>query len=151
MAVVSSIQLVIDCSDPARLVPFWAEALGYVPAPPPVGHQSWREFYVCGGVPEAELPEGDACDRVVDPAGVGPPVWFQVVPEHKTVKNRLHLDVQVGGGRAVPVAERRRVVDAKVAALTTLGASVLHTHDGEFAGHYAVTLADPEGNEFCVV
>ena len=147
----SPMQLVIDCSDPALLVPFWAEALDYVPAPPPVGHRSWREFYVSGGVPEAELPEGDACDRVVDPAGVGPAIWFQVVPEPKTIKNRLHLDLQVGGGRSVSVSERRTLVDAKVAALTALAATVLHTHDGEFAGHYAVTLADPEGNEFCVV
>lgn len=93
----AGVQLVIDCVDPSRLVPFWAVALDYIPAPPPVGHQTWRDFYLAGGVPEAELPVGDACDRVVDPSGIGPAIWFQVVQETKTVKNRLHLDVQVGG------------------------------------------------------
>lgn len=147
----TALQLVIDCTDPARLVPFWASALDYEPAPPPAGHESWRAFYLAGGVPEDELPEGDACDRVVDPQGVGPAIWFQVVPEAKSVKNRLHLDVMVGGGRAVPLAERRTRVDERVARLTALGASVVHAHDGAFEGHYAVTLTDPEGNEFCVV
>ncbi|MFY0405410.1 VOC family protein [Solicola sp. PLA-1-18] len=148
----ATIQLVVDCSDPARLIPCWAAALDYVPAPPPAGSPTWREFYVRGGVPETELPEtGDACDRIVDPKGVGPAVWFQVVPESKVVKNRLHIDVQVGGGRGVPLDERRTRVRSRVATLTALGATVLHTHEGEFVGHYATTLADPEGNEFCVV
>jgi hypothetical protein len=142
-------QLTIDCASPERLVPFWATALGYVPAPPPAGFASWRAYYLSIGVPESELDGGDCTDRLVDPAVDGPPIWFQVVPEGKSVKNRLHIDLTVGGGRSVPLAERRRRVDAKVATLVEAGASVLRTTSE--ADHYAVLMADPEGNEFCVV
>ncbi|MBX6723512.1 MAG: VOC family protein, partial [Dactylosporangium sp.] len=38
-------QLTIDCRDPGVLVPFWAEALGYIPQPPPDGFQTWRDWY----------------------------------------------------------------------------------------------------------
>jgi hypothetical protein len=143
--------LTIDCASPERLVPFWAEALGYVPADPPEGHVSWRDYYLSIGVPESELDCGDCADRLVDPTGRGPSIWFQVVPEAKSVKNRLHIDVKVGGGRSVPLAERRRRVDAKVAALVAAGASITRPADGRYPDHYAVLLADPEGNEFCVV
>lgn len=143
-------QLVIDCTDPDRLVPFWAVALGYRPQDPPEGHSTWRDYYVSVGVPEEELGDGDCADRLVDPDGKGPAVWFQVVPEKKTIKNRLHLDVMVGGGRSIPVEVRRERVNARVDQLVGLGATVLYTHDGDTAGHYGVTMADPEGNEFCV-
>lgn len=143
-------QLVIDCADPARLVGFWAAALRYRVQDPPEGHATWRDFYLSVGVPAEELGDGDCADRLVDPGGGGPAIWFQVVPEKKTVKNRLHLDVFVGGGRSVPVVERRERVDAEVERLERLGAAVLHKHDGETVDHYGVTMADPEGNEFCV-
>ncbi|WP_027346871.1 VOC family protein [Hamadaea tsunoensis] len=143
-------QLTIDCADPDRLVPFWAAALDYRPQDPPEGHATWRDFYVSVGVPAEELGDGDCADRLLDPAGNGPSIWFQVVPEKKTIKNRLHLDVMAGGGRSVPLPERRERVDAKVAELVGLGATVLRKHDGETSDHYGVTLADPEGNEFCV-
>ncbi|MBV1853574.1 VOC family protein [Catellatospora tritici] len=144
-------QLTIDCADPARLVGFWAAALGYRAQDPPEGHATWRDFYLSVGVPAEELGDGDCADRLVDPAGGGPAIWFQIVPEQKTLKNRLHLDVLVGGGRSVPVAIRRQRVDAKVEQLVRLGATVLYRHDGDTVDHYAATLADPEGNEFCVV
>ncbi|MFF4198347.1 VOC family protein [Nonomuraea sp. NPDC001831] len=51
-------------------------------------------------MPEDELGEGDCNDSIVDPEGHGPRIWFQQVPEAETVKNRLHLDVKVGGKRA---------------------------------------------------
>ncbi|WP_020523723.1 VOC family protein [Catelliglobosispora koreensis] len=143
-------QLVIDCADPDRLVPFWAAALGYRPQDPPEGHATWRDYYVSVGVPEEEFGDGDGADRLVDPAGAGPAIWFQVVPEKKTIKNRLHLDLKVGGGRSVSLGERRVRVDSKVAQLVQLGASVLSRHDDATSDHYAATLADPEGNEFCV-
>jgi hypothetical protein len=143
-------QLVIDCADPERLVGFWAAALRYRVQDPPEGHRTWRDYYLSVGVPAEELGGGDCADRLVDPAGGGPGIWFQVVPEKKTLKNRLHLDVLVGGGRSVPVEVRRERVDAEVEQLVRLGATVLRTHDGETEGHYGVTMADPEGNEFCV-
>lgn len=145
------LQVTVDCADPERLVAFWAEALGYVPAPPPEGFPNWLEYYRSIGVPEEELPEeGDLTDSVVDPAGVGPRLWFQQVPEPKTGKNRLHLDLRVTEGRAVPLERRRERVDAEVARLLAAGASSQHVLATEGLDHYAVVMRDPEGNEFCV-
>ncbi|MFE1384306.1 VOC family protein [Streptomyces sp. NPDC058740] len=149
-----TLQLTIDCADPRRLVAFWAEALRYVPEPPPEGHANWQAYWRAIGVPEEELADGagELPESIVDPKGTGPRVWFQAVPEPKTVKNRLHLDLKVGGGRTVPLALRRTRVDTEVARLTALGASVLYTMDEpEGMDYYAVVLRDPEGNEFCVV
>jgi len=67
-----------------------------------------------------------------------PRVLFQLVPEAKVAKNRLHLDVRIGADD----------VGAAVASLVARGAKVLHT--GQQGPHTWVTLADPEGNEFCV-
>ena len=99
---------------------------------------------------EEELGDGACQDRIEDPEGVGPAIWFQPVPEPKTVKNRLHLDLKITGGRAEPLEQRAPVVDAKVAELVAAGATEVHRLDG-YGGHYAVTLRDPEGNEFCVL
>ena len=91
-------QLTIDCADPARMVRFWGPALGYEVAPPPEGHATWNEWYLAVGVPAAELDlAGDGSDRLQDPTGAGPRIWFQAVPEPKTVKNRLHLDLYPPG------------------------------------------------------
>jgi hypothetical protein len=148
---VTEYQLTIDCADPSRQVAFWAEALGYVPKPPPEPFATWREFYLSINVPEDELGEGDCADRLVDPSGRGPGIWFQPVPEGKVVKNRLHLDLFVGGGRAVPTATRRERVDAKVAELVAAGATAVHSAYTPEIDHYFVLMNDPEGNEFCVV
>jgi hypothetical protein len=143
------IQIAIDCHDPDRLVPFWALALGYEPRPAPEGFSTWREWYLSVGVPEEELGDGDCQDRLQDPKGVGPMIWFQVVPEPKTVKNRVHLDLYVTPSRDAPVEERTPLVDAKAAELEAAGATRLHRLDGT-EGHYAITMQDPEGNEFCI-
>ena len=84
----------------------------------------------------------------VDPAGRGPRIWFQVVPERKAAKNRLHLDISVGGGRAVPIETRRRRVDAAAARLAGLGARLVRALDCDGLDHYGVAMKDPEGNEF---
>ncbi len=148
-----TLQMTIDCADPQRMVAFWTEALGYVPEPPPGGHATWREYWRATGVPDQELPPGagDTPESIVDPAGRGPRVWFQVVPEAKTVKNRLHLDLNVGGGRGVPLPVRTRRVAGTVERLVAAGATVLRTKDAPDEERYAVVLQDPEGNEFCVV
>ena len=142
-------QIAIDCADPERLVAFWCLALDYEPAPPPDGAATWRAWYLSVGVPEAELGDGDCVDRIRDPLGVGPPIWFQPVPEAKTVKNRVHLDVQVGGGRSVLVEHRQVVVRARVAQLLAAGGIVLRELS-EVEGHFGVTMRDPEGNELCI-
>ncbi|MFG2750346.1 VOC family protein [Streptomyces xanthophaeus] len=148
-----TLQLTVDCTDPPRLVAFWTEALGYVPEPPPGGHPTWRAYWQDMGVPPEELGEdaGETPESIVDPEGRGPRIWFQQVPEPKTGKNRLHLDLKVGGGRDVPIALRIERVDATVARLTAAGATVQRVMDVPDMPYYAVVLQDPEGNEFCVV
>lgn len=141
-------QLVIDCADADTMARFWAEALHYSLAPPPSGFDTWDDWYRSVGVPEEELGQGE--DRIVDPAGGGPAIWFQVVPEAKSVKNRWHIDVGVGGGRDVPLDQRRERVEAEAERLVSLGATRLRTLSQEGMDHYAVAMLDPEGNEFDV-
>jgi hypothetical protein len=139
-------QLVIDCADPDRLTRFWAAALGYVLEPPPEGFPDWDEYWRSIGVPDEEL--GTGADCIIDPQGAGPRIWFQVVPERKTLKNRLHLDIHAGGGRSVPLATRKEQVDAEASRLADLGATVLRVLHQEGIDHYAIAMKDPEGNEF---
>ena len=87
-------------------------------------------------------------DCIIDPDGRGPRIWFQVVPELKAVKNRLHLDVSVSGGRAFPLETRRQRVDAEAERLAGLGASSVRVLSEEGLDHYAIAMQDPEGNEF---
>jgi hypothetical protein len=141
-----SFQLVIDCADPERLSRFWAAALGYELEPPPAGFATWDDYWRDVGVPEEEL--GLGADRIADPGGAGPRIWFQVVPEPKTVKNRLHLDICASGGRAVPIATRKQRVDAEARRLAGLGATVVRVLEEEGLDHYGVAMNDPEGNEF---
>lgn len=148
-----TVQLTIDCSDPQRMVAFWADALGYVPEPPPAGHATWRAYWAAMGVPDDELPSGagDVPESIIDPSGRGPRVWFQQVPEPKTVKNRWHFDLKAGGGRDVPLDVRTQRVKAAVERLVAAGATVLRIKDDPDTGFYATALQDPEGNEFDVV
>ena len=141
-------QLTIDCAEPDRLVPFWAAALGYVVPDAPAGFDSWRAYYLHIGVPEDEV--GSGVDRLVDPEGRRPPLWLQQVPEEKVVKNRLHIDLKVSGGREVPIETRKQRVDAEAGRLVREGATILRVLEEEGLDHYAVTLQDPEGNEFCI-
>lgn len=147
-----TLQVTIDCADPARQVAFWTEALGYIPEPPPGGHATWRDHWAAMGVPEDELPEGigDEPESIVDPSGKGPRIWFQRVPEPKVAKNRVHLDLKVSGGRAVPMAVRKERVTAVVDRVLKAGATVVRMLDDPDVDHYGVVLQDPEGNEFCV-
>jgi glyoxalase superfamily protein len=142
-------QVSIDCADAARLVRFWCEALHYVPEPPPTGFDSWYDFLLDIGVPKEEL-EGDLCDSVVDPGGRGPRIWFQKVPEAKQLKNRVHLDLEIGGGHLVPISERRRRIRAESDRLVKAGARQVGELSQHGLDHYAIVLQDPEGNEFCL-
>jgi hypothetical protein len=144
-------QLVIDCADPVRQAAFWAAALGYVAEPPPTGHATWKAYYRSVGVPDEEVAgmADDDSDSIVDPAGGGPRIWFQPVPEGKVVKNRLHLDLRVSD-RGAPLKERRAEVDVEVERLRGLGATVVRVLAEPGMDHYGITMHDPEGNEFCV-
>jgi hypothetical protein len=139
-------QLVIDCANPDRLARFWAAALRYELEPPPAGFATWDDYYRDLGVPEEELGVGE--DRISDPGGHGPRIWFQVVPEGKTIKNRLHLDIHASGGRAVPLETRKHRVDAEASRLAALGATIVRGLSQDGLDHYGVAMRDPEGNEF---
>ena len=107
--------LTIDGADPARLAGFWAAVLGYE----------------IGGIEEADV-------WIKDPAGAGWPLLFQVVPESKSVKNRLHLDLRSSASMA-----------AEVERVKALGATELrYVEEG---GSFWTVMLDPEGNEFCVL
>jgi hypothetical protein len=70
------------------------------------------------------------------------------VGERKAVKNRLHLDLGVSGGRAVPIEIRRQRVDAEASRLAGLGGVIVGVLNTDGLDHYAVAMKDPEGNEF---
>ncbi|MFH1329836.1 MAG: VOC family protein [Actinomycetota bacterium] len=139
------IQVVIDAREPETLARFWAEALGYQEEAPPPGFDDWPGFLRSIGVPEAEWGQYAA---VVDSEGTGPRVFFQKVPEGKVVKNRVHLDLSVGGGGEATVEERRQHISRAAARLEGLGATVVGPK--EEAGSYWVVMQDPEGTEFCL-
>lgn len=149
----TEVQVTVDCADPARLVRFWCQALGYAPEPPPSGFASWYGYLRSIGVPEDKLedgPGGDYCDSIIDPDGRGPRIWFQTVPEGKSIKNRLHLDLEIGGGRRTPIEERRRRIRAEADRLVAAGARLLTELDRGGLDHVAIVMQDPEGNEFCL-
>lgn len=141
----TSIQVTFDCADPNRLAQFWATALGYKLQEPPEGYASWEAFLAAQGVPQEQW---SSMSAVVDPDKVGPRLLFQRVPEPKTVKNRVHLDVNIGGGFGTALDERRRRVDAEAKRLAGAGATQLRTFDEN--GEYWTVMQDPEGNEFCL-
>ncbi len=129
------VQITFDCADPAGLAAFWAEALGYRLQDPPKGFESWEQALEAMGVPPESRNDASA---LVDPEGSGPRLYFQRVPEGKTVKNRLHIDVNP--------ADREQ--DEEVRRLLDLGAR--HADVGQGRQSWVV-LADPEGNEFCIL
>jgi hypothetical protein len=116
-----------DAAQPLRLAAFWAAALGYAPEP---GSES----------------EDNA--SIIDPDGVGPAIGFLRVPEPKTAKNRLHLDIRVAGP-GPRTAESEQRMRSKAAELIALGAThVRDEHYDDQLGH--IVMQDPEGNEFCI-
>jgi hypothetical protein len=135
-------QVTFDSREPRRLAAFWAAALpGYRVQPPPPGFDTWQAFLAARGVPPERW---DSASAVV---GDGPRLFFQQVPEPKSGKNRVHLDLQRGGGPSVPVEEQRARVRAEVARLQELGAAFVA--EREELGVVWAVMTDPEGNEFC--
>jgi hypothetical protein len=144
---VRPVQIVFDAVDTRTLATFWAAALadrGYRIPDPPDGAADWPTWLAAQGVPEEDWYAGFA----IEPEdGAHPRIYVQQVPEAKTAKNRVHLDLLAGGGSRVPLEEQRARVAAAVARLTALGATYV-TEKTELGVHWAVLL-DPEGNEFC--
>ncbi|WP_330237177.1 VOC family protein [Streptomyces sp. NBC_00566] len=143
MSVIRKFQVTFDCADPERVARFWCEVLGYVVPPPPEGFATWDEY--TGSLPPEEQGAGFVC---MDPAGVGPRMYFQRVPEGKVVKNRVHLDVRVGTG--LVGEERLAALEAECARLVPLGAvrGKLLLADG--VNESCLLMQDVEGNEFCL-
>ncbi len=139
-------QVVVDSADPHVLADWWAETLGWSVEPTDEGFI--REMIAKGYATESETRtyrgslvwKAGAGIRHPDSPPEGPPrrILFQEVPEAKTVKNRLHLDVWVGADN----------VEATLEKLKARGAEFLWR--GRQGPHSWVTMADPEGNEFCV-
>jgi hypothetical protein len=140
------IQITFDSADPGALAEFWAEALGYQLQPPPDGFASWEEALRTFGVPEDQWNSRSA---ILPLEGTGPRVFFQRVPEGKTAKNRVHLDVRVAAGQTGD--ERMATLETEAARLEALGATRAYRvePDGRMELGF-ITLHDPEGNEFCL-
>ncbi|KAB1144113.1 hypothetical protein F7R91_22385 [Streptomyces luteolifulvus] len=143
-------KLVVDSADPHAQADFWAAALHYVAEDNSALVERLLELGALPGAATVEF-HGRAAFRDLiavrhpdDPydkdsgTGLGRRLLFQRVPEPKTVKNRLHLDLHPGEGRR----------EAEVERLRALGAGVLRRVK-EPAGEWVV-MTDPEGNEFCV-
>ena len=111
--------ITVDCADPYRQALFWSEVTG------------WQED------PDDPNSPGDPAGRIVNPDGIS--LLFIPVPEGKSIKNRMHLDLM----------PTRRSRDEEVARLLGIGASLVDDQRLQ-DGTGWVVLADPEGNEFCV-
>jgi catechol 2,3-dioxygenase-like lactoylglutathione lyase family enzyme len=109
-------RVTVDCADPRRMTAFWAAALGY------------------------NVRDNNGNLSLFDPAGRGPDIGFQQVPEPKVVKNRFHFDLLPGEDGW----------DAEVQRLDSLGAVRVQFFDHDPTQTWWV-MRDPEGNEFCIV
>ena len=144
---VREVQIPFDCGDPAAQAEFWAAALGYRLQPPPPGFDSWDAALDVLGVPAEKRNDRSA---IVPPDGAsGPRVFFQRVPEGKTAKNRVHLDVRAAPG--LEGAERMQALEEARDRLTALGARQIGRFEpGEEMSNGFLVMTDPEGNEFCL-
>jgi Glyoxalase-like domain len=141
-----TIQITFDAADPRGLAEFWAAALGYEIEAPPEGFGTWDEALTAFGVPEALWNSRSA---IVDPDGVGPRIFIQQVPEPKTAKNRLHLDVRAAVG--LHGDKRMSALEAECERLVARGATKLYRIEpNPPLENGFITMADPEGNEFCL-
>lgn len=118
------LSVVLDCSDPTALVPFWAEAMGYRLA------SSFPGFEVL--VPRDGEPGG-------------PVFVLQAVPEEKRAKNRMHLDVHV----PLDVGMVEHAARLTGLGATRVGSPVMELWESD--GVWWQVMADPEGNEFCLI
>ncbi len=137
-----SFQVTFDALDPAKLADFWQEVLGYERPPPPEGFDTWQTFLESVGVPE------DRADALIDPDGDGPRLYFQKVPEVKTTKNRVHLDINIAD-RATDALQRRADISAEADRVVDLGGVRVQDFDEDGSFVWTV-MTDPEGNEFCI-
>ena len=141
VAAATPLQIVLDCIDPHAQCDWWAGVLGYEVEQ----HEEFIQGILDAGYATEDMTmrhDGVLSWRdataMRDPEGGRPRWYLQRVPEEKAVKNRMHVDLHVGPDAA----------DAVVEHLLGLGATKLY--DGQQGPQRWVTMADPEGNEFCV-
>jgi catechol 2,3-dioxygenase-like lactoylglutathione lyase family enzyme len=133
------IQITFDAADPHTLARWWVSLLGYQLAD---SHERVARLLADGLVTESDVVRIEGrlflADFVAatDPENTGPRLFFQRVPEPKTAKNRLHLDVSVDAAQ----------LDREVERLRAAGATLVGYN--EYPGHRAALMRDPEGNEF---
>ena len=147
----TALQIAVDCVDPHRLAEFWAAALGYevedhadlVRRMLDAGHASPEDTVTVDG--RLSWREAAVC---IDPTGARPRMLFQVVPEQKVVKNRVHLDVRVGPG--LVGAERVAALEAECARLVALGGVRVELLLADGYNESCLVMQDVEGNEFCL-
>lgn len=136
-----SIQITLDCADPHAQARWWADLLGYAVHD---SHDFVTELLDQGLIGPDDVVEVDGRRAFADgaaaddPAGVRPRLYFQLVPEGKAAKNRVHLDVGV----------RPDDLDAEVERVVARGATFV-AYNNQGSHRWAVML-DPEGNEFCL-
>ena len=148
-----TIQVTFDAASPRVLGLFWLEVLEYAVDPPPGGQlggrdetvAAWMRFLDDQGVPEAER---DSAFAIVDPDGAGPRLFFQQVPEPKTAKNRVHVDVRTAAD--LRGEERLAALEQEAARLVALGATRVERFEPGPMSHGFLVMTDPEGNEFCL-
>lgn len=136
-------QVTLDCADPHAQADWWAETLGWQVEPQ-------DEAFIRRMIAEGHATEDDTTTHrgalvwrtgtaIRGPEAGTPRFYLQWVPEPRTVKNRMHLDVRLGRGADL---------EAAVVALEARGASRLY--EASQGPLRWITMADPEGNEFCV-
>lgn len=135
------IQVTFDAADPHALARWWAGLLGYQVQDT---HDFVTKLLGDGVITEADVVEIDGrkafadATAANDPTGTGPRLYFQRVPEPKTAKNRVHLDIPVDQEHLDAEVERVQAIGATLVGLNSLG------------GHRFAVMRDPEGNEFCL-
>jgi catechol 2,3-dioxygenase-like lactoylglutathione lyase family enzyme len=136
-----TVQITFDAADPHTLVAWWADLLGYRVED---HHDRVVELLAAGHLSDADVVELDGrkafadAATAIDPDGPGPRLYVQRVPESKTAKNRVHLDVRVG----------QDDLDSEVERVKGRGASFVDW--GSHPGYRWAVMRDPEGNEFCL-
>jgi len=148
MVVALAVQIVIDCAQPHPLADWWAETLGWVVEPQ-------DESFIGSMIDKGLATEADtivhkgsmvwATATAVRPDGDAAPgqprILFQQVPEPKIAKNRVHLDLRHDRDSDFDLAQFKQ---------SLLDRGATEVGGGQQGPHQWVTLADPEGNEFCV-
>jgi catechol 2,3-dioxygenase-like lactoylglutathione lyase family enzyme len=135
------VQVTFDAADPHQLAFWWADLLRYQVED---HHDRVASLLADGVLAESDVSRVDGRLRFADlaaardPADVGPRLFFQRVPEPKTAKNRMHLDVPVEPGQ----------LDSEVDRLRAAGAILVGFNS--YPGHRSAVMRDPEGNEFCL-